>query len=360
MKKTIIIAAIALAAAVSCTKEPVYSCNPGDEIQFCTGRTLGALGTKTAYGSDGWSGTNDRRIDWKNNDKITIVCNECDGVTKSDYVITGATSSGTAGLKIDPSSTNLLWGTGSHTFYVSYPSSVTFAESIGSYTGTITASVAATQTGEASGTSSAYVVTPEMTSQVLVSKKVTSPVEEGISLDFTPLSTAIKMQITNNRGAAIQVASIALQSTASQNLSGDFTADMSGWTQAFSPYTYPTCTAAGSNTTEVKITTTDGTNDYLEVADKGTLTATFFLLPTADLYDLKFVITFSDDSTLSTVIKRTDGADDTANRVTFPVHKKSYVNGILVPKGINWTSVYARDNEDYIVEDSLTGETYWK
>ena len=40
--------AAALALAVSCTKDSVYSCNPGDEIHFAAGSTTSAQGTKAA------------------------------------------------------------------------------------------------------------------------------------------------------------------------------------------------------------------------------------------------------------------------------------------------------------------------
>ena len=331
----------------------------GSSIRFGVKHSSSTLGTKAAYGSGStFSADADRNVLWENDDLLRIACNECIDTKNAVYKAVSATSGGQAGLQVDTSSDNLRWGTGTHNIYAVYPSTSTIAES----TGTLTATVAAFQTGTATSSSDDWTVAPAMDNLVLVSKISSAPTDDALNFPFTALSTAIKMQITNNRGAAMRVASIALQSTASQNLSGSFTADMSSWTQNVTSgsYTYPTCTAAGSNTQAVTITTTYGTNDYLEIADQGTLTATFFLLPTAALYDLKFVITFSDASTLSTVIKRTDGGDDTANRITFPAHKKSYVTGILVPKGIDWTSVYVHGTEDYTVEDSQTGETYWK
>ena len=342
MKKIAFLTLALAVLAASCTKEQVYSCNPGDEVHFAAGSALGAQGTKTAYGSDGWSGEGDRRIDWQNDDLLCIACNQCENTKNAVYKAVNAQSNGQAGLELVSPAEGLRWGTGSHTFYAAYPSTSTIAES----TGTLTATVAATQTGAASGSSSAYEVAPAMGDMILVSKKTIEPTDDGVTFDFTPLSTAIKMQITNNRGAAMRVASIALQSTVSQDLSGSFTANMSSWTQSFDPHSYPTCTASGSTSSTVTITTTDGTNSYLEVADNGTLTATFFLLPTADLYDLKFVITFSDSSTLSTVIKKTNGADDTANRITFPAHKKSYVTGVAVP-----TALYI--NEDIVESNGV-------
>ena len=356
MKGTAIItltaAAIALAAAVSCSRtlDPVYPCNPGDEIHFAASRTATAQGTKAAY-----DGTNDLQINWQDDDQIRIVCAQCsetqDALYKAVNAVTSGTGIGQAGLQLVSPAIGLRWGgsTTDHKFYAAYPGS----NSINS--GTLSASVAASQGGGtiSKDASDNWTVAPAMSNMALVSKMTTKPTTNALTFDFTPLTTAIELTITNKRGADMDVKSIALEATAADMyLSGTFEADLDGtwaspagptnsWLTSGKTYTYdktyPVCENLTNSSDKVTIPTPGEDEDYITVAKDKTLTATFFIQPTTHVYNLKFKITFSDDSILTTIIKRVDQATEEANRITFPRHPKSYVTGIFVPEGAQWS-----------------------
>ena len=261
-----------------------------------------------------------------------------------------AQSNGQAGLQLVSPAIGLRWGgsTTDHNFYAAYPGSNSITS------GTLSASVAASQNGTVSkDASDNWTVAPAMGNMALVSAKTTKPTSDALTFDFTPLTTAIKVTITNKRGAAMDVKSIALEATATDMyLSGTFEADLDGtWTTPDGPTnswlaenktysyskTYPDCKGLSDGGTSVTIDTPGTSEDYITVAVDKTLTATFFIQPTTHVYDLKFKITFSDNSSLTNVIKRVDQATEAANRITFPRHAKSYVTGIFVPEGAQWS-----------------------
>ena len=70
----------------------------------------------------------------------------------------------------------------------------------------------------------------------------------------------------------------------------------------------------------------------MEIQPGKSIVVTFLLLPTADLSELKFVATFDNDKTLSSMIQYEDGS-----AITFQAHKKSYVKGLATPYQIIWT-----------------------
>ena len=346
MKKIAFLTLALAALAASCTKEQVYSCNPGDEVHFAAGSASSVQGTKAAYDS-----SNDLKINWQDDDQIRIVCAQCSETKDALYKAVSAQSNGRAGLEPVNSASILCWGesTADHKFYAAYPGS----NSISS--GTLNANVAASQSGTVSEDASGnWTVAPAMSNMALVSAETTKPTSDALTFNFTPLTTAIELTITNKRGETMNVESIALQATATgMSLSGSYNADLDGtwaapsdvctnsWAtpQAYSySKEYPACADLTSGGASITIPTpASGSQNYIAVEQDKTLTATFFIQPTAHVYDLKFVINFSDDSSLSTVIKRVDQATDAANRITFPRHAKSYVSGIFVPEGAQWT-----------------------
>ena len=350
-----VLAAAVVLVAVSCGKELARSCEPGDEVQFRVAGSCSAQGTKAAY-----DGTNDLQINWQDDDEVRIVCAQCSETQDALYKAVYAQSNGQAGLELVSPSIGLRWGgsTTSHNFYAAYPGSRSISGN------TLSAIVNPAQGGgtiseDASGN---WTVAPSMSNMALVSKMTALPTSDALTFDFTPLTTAIKMTITNKRGAAMNVKSISLEATATgMCLSGSYSADLDGtwaapsdvctnsWTTpATFAYanTYPACTGLTGGGTIVSIATpASASRDYITVAVDKTLTATFFIQPTTHVYDLKFKITFADDGILTTVIKRVDKATDAENRITFPRHTKSYVSGIFVPEGAQW-SVKLDESDD--------------
>lgn len=344
--------AIVLAGLSGCEKDNDSTANPGGQIVLGVKSLNSDDGTRAAYAVPA-GGTKDLKINWKNDDLVKIVCAEANESQSAVYKTTGATAQGNANLTVNTGSTALCWSEddpdeNTYNLFAAFPSTGTLTTA-----GSLTASVASAQgnAGISADSNGNWTVAPDMTNMTLVSKLSTGRTDNALSFQFTPLSTAIQFEITNDRGATMNVKSISLVSAVTgQNLAGTYTTDLSdtwaaptapsnAWAGSTYSYakTYPACTNLTSGSETVTIATpASTTQDYIAVADGKKLTATFFLQPTAHLYDLKFKITFSDDSVLALLIKRTDQSSEAANRVYFPRHAKSYVKGIMVPDAAYW------------------------
>ena len=393
------VAVATVLGAASC-KKSVIPAAKGDSVLFSAGLGGSESGTKTAYAGDNASDrTLAENINWLSGDQIRIWCKECSEPTLTtyggmdhcaDYTVTPESTATQGKIAVNPGTVGLRWGEPktTHYFYAVYPSPNTTGKNsdageLGTPSGSPTVKTPFSFTGHIPTTQaiSGYttesdvvdkngnpiaVAAPDMTNLYMASQGVSAKPEDtgdGVFLTFTPLSTAIEFTITNDMtadDAMMQVESVSLLSE-NHNISGAFTADLAtAWAKPVSKYTasgtsgarcayentYPACVEA-TGVTNGKTVTIDfsGTDACTTGIAKGrSLRFTVFLLPVTpggsdsdDVDDLSFVITRKDGEgykSLQTKLSRTDGKD--GNRIPFPVHKKTYVTGILVPDSARW------------------------
>ena len=388
------VAVATVLGAASC-KKSVIPAAKGDSVLFSAGLGGSESGTKTIYTD---SNASDRRnaenINWLSGDQIRIWCAECSEPTAegyggmdhcADYTVTPESTATQGKIAVNPGTVGLRWGEPetTHCFYAVYPSPNTTGK--GSDTGTFgtdpvfkftghipakqTISGSLTPTGPDTEGKTTTVAAPDMSNLYMVTEPTSaSPGTggEGVFLSFRPISTAIQFTIENAmtaEGAKMQVESVKIMSDPKtgtpKNISGAFEANLSGtWTKPviasipagsgiISEYIndYPACTEPADATGQSSALTIDfkNTTAYTEgIAKGGRLQFTFFLLPTQSVDDLSFVITRKEgESGTKTIKTRLAMADGTG--IPFPVHKKTYVKGILVPDGAQWVIQYSLD-----------------
>ena len=379
----------------------------GADVVFRSAIGGSESGTKTAYANDHVAGSaTAESIFWQAGDNVRVWCRECSEPNTdsyggadhwADYTVTPDTESGSKGTIIARTGTvGLRWSEAepmpTHYFYAVSPSPVSSGKTgenwnLGAtqtstatpftFTGVIPAEQTISgslTTGEdpSDNTKNLTVATPDMNNLYMVAKKDVAPESETkdgetntVFLSFRPISTAIQFTIENAmtaEGAKMQVESVKIMSDPKTgtptNISGAFEANLSGtWTKPkiasvpaesgiISEYIndYPSCAEPAGALDQSSAITIDfkNTTAYTEgIAKGGRLQFTFFLLPTQSVNDLSFVITRKDGDGTKTIKTRLAMAD--GNGIPFPVHKKTYVKGILVPDSAQWTIQYTVD-----------------
>lgn len=330
MKKTIIISLMfSVLLAASCTKEESYSREAGDVVEFVADAypcedVLAA--TKVSYGSNYTeSSVNYVRVNWTNNDKLTLYCAECENTTLGypasfNYTVTDVNTTGGAKITHDVSSTGLRWDkNGTYHFYGMYPT--------GTVGKTATVKVAASQTPKSSNTTSGNVtLVPDCKNLYMTTKadvnKTASVDAPALHLDFVPLNTVVELILQNDysTGEAMLVKSVSLSST-STPLAGTFSANLEGQTGR-----YPACTVT-TGTSSVKTSTLVDSNP-VSIAYGKTLTLDLFLAPT-DVTDLTLTI---ETQTGGTRVFRLKKSGESGAYITLSGHKKHTIKGLLVPE----------------------------
>ena len=332
----------------------------GDEIIFGgrAGFENSNPGSRTVYSNEvyTYNKVDYERIDWIEGDKIEIYSPQAVNGPTSHYEITGfktgdeSINDGTNKgedyavlTRIGDSS--LQWGegyikedkSGYHDFYAMYPSSMMFTDDptktveTGVYMDgtTVTGIVPIVQNPiEFTGTTD-VVAKPNMDYAYMVAKSTANRIEGSVGLSFVPIVTAVEVQLkltdTPPTGATgVTPVNIAEVKVEGQGIAGSFTADLSNWTN-----TYPTCTNADDATDVINISAwqkaADGTLTPTKVLAGGSFTFTVFLLPGADVENLKVSISET-------------GADfvgKTLQNITIQKNKKNiYQNLMLPPSGI--------------------------
>ena len=376
--------ALALAGALSvtgCRKQGIPA-SKGDGVLFSASVSGSESGTKTAYAGDNASAlSNPENINWLTGDLIRIWSAECSEPTTetyggadhwADYAVTPTDGTpNKATIAVKSGTVGLRWGEPktTHHFYAVYPSPLTtgktgdsgeFAGSSFTFTGIIPAtqaisgSLTETSSTEKDKTVKTTIAAPDMKNLYMVSKAEAKPesTSPDVFLKFTPLSTAIQFTIQNDMTADnmkvdyVKIMSDPKTGTA-KNLSGAFSTTLSGtWAKPadvsgpvgsgiLGTYSnvYPACTEGTTGMSPaVSISFKNTTACTTGIAKGDRLQFTFFLLPTQSVDDLSFVIKRADGVILKNRLEMEDGA-----KIPFPVHKKTYVKGILVPDGAVWT-----------------------
>ena len=375
----ILASALALAAFCSCQdKMQGIGFTKGEAVKFSVGTD--AAETKAAY--SGVSNAGKERIDWQAGDLIRIYCGAVsEPATKNaDYVVTEIVGSANEISKAkightSPGELGLRWGTGSHTFYAVFPSPAA-GESSEIITQSITgkdvnANLPAIQkvaslTG--SGTTNCVAV-PDLKNMLMTAKSKTytesSGITDAVFLGFTPLTTAVQFTITNQTKSSLTIKSVSLTS-ATGALNGAFSVnldnmirpaaiDMDGDDDTTGEHDitysrdYPACTYTGeindaTRTVTINFSTPVTLTYDADPEKSGKLTFTFFLQPCQKFDDLTFKLVKQGDGWMSMKLGYTDGSG-----IVFPRHKKTFVTGLLVPEGAQWTVKYSPDIEPWDV-----------
>ena len=314
-------------------------------MDYAAGTRSNLPDTRVIYGDITGTGTKTQAIEWIKGDLITIHSPQCtriqsDGDKQTcEYIVTevGSDDASQAGIGLPYYiAEGLQWnGEGAYTFYALYPGmdteGMTGNAIVAGEHVTITGTIPAVQgygtiTGE-----TGKVVPPDMRNMYMAAKTDidASKVGDDVELDFMPLTTAVELTVINQSKAQLELKSVSLTS-ASQALNGNFTADMDDITSG-----YPSCLRTGGTVTDGDRTVAISFDNAITLAydaddiDKcGSLTFTFFLLPTQDVDDLTFTFTKSDDSRLSIRLGYQDGTG-----IVFPQFKKTQIKGLLLPEG---------------------------
>ena len=351
----------------SCSeKEHIGPRGGGRDIIFSVG-AAGSEASKAAYaGNSPEEGC--EQINWEIGDQIRIYCAQVSEPAEkyADYTVTEVIS-GAGSIDASAGSAGLCWGDpgDAHVFYAAYPSPTEGGITTDLTGKTVQATLPAMQAvvGDVTGTD-AKVAAPDLKNMLMVSTATVdagSQSPDNVRLTFCPLTTALEFTIKNGMGKEMKLKSVSLISGNKKGsapaINGSFRVDLDTW--ATPPevvpfpvdapdfkitYTkdYPACTRdSGMDATEdmnLRTSTIDfsGQQDgYLSVAKDVTLTFTFFLVPTRDLNDLTFKLTYSDGSWMSTRLGYTDGTG-----IYFPRLKKTQMAGLLVPEGAQWYVKY--------------------
>lgn len=267
---------------------------------------------------------------------------------------TNGNSQGTIALA-DANAEPLQWNTDpvAHSFYAIYPSPEATGAASGfemynkggevpkvalSFPEEETLIDNVTETPDNSGN---YVVTPDtkylyMMAQTLGLTEEAAGTRQEVFLTFHPVSTAIEFTITNNFSSegSMNVQEVFLKSSAP--LWGITKSDFAEWTGSKPGFSEPetgVLDVQRANKTGIIVGSTD---KPLTLAYGMTLTFTFFLPAGANITDLIFGITGTNNTTnegftRSTAISKNDGTP-----VIFDAFKKHFVRGILVPEGATW------------------------
>jgi len=351
LNSTIITVAACLLAVVSCQKTNSISRNDKD-ILFSAGAegVENSLETKASYAGyvEEISGKKYEPIFWTEGDVISIYCEQVSEPANkfADYRISevSSTDKTIANIQLNSNSTSigLRWGdeTQGHDFFGVFPG--TNVGGICNYISgkTISGSLARSQntlSGALSGSvSEGYTLAPDMKWMLMHGHaegltRDDFPETGKVFIKFQPLTSAIQFTITNSVSNNLVISQLDLISNSTQ-ISGKYIiSDVKNTADGFPVVT----TGEESITDDQKKVTLDFSSAPVTIAKDKTFTFTFFLLPISDVQDLKFRITRSDGSTMTTRLGYTDGTG-----IKFYRCKKSFVTGIMVPEGVQWIIDY--------------------
>ena len=273
----------------------------GDEIVFGSSASYNLTGsnkanTRTEYGGF-VEGAAVEPVYWTDGDDVRVYCPQ-GNITMSDYDVN------VTGEKVVTTSlsrrgaTSLQWGDPqkSHTFYAVYPAPAAESDDLDGNT-VVTGTIPATQQ-YASYKKDGYnhIFTPDMKYAYMVAKTVVpdpNNIGENVILKFSPIATAVEISLMNNTGRALTLNRV-ICSSASKNIAGSFSADLSqitvaseGGMQYGNSYPETATIGAGSNHIEIPLLT-GGKSTTLLIGES--VTFTVFMLPTDDVSDLKLHI----------------------------------------------------------------------
>jgi len=307
----------------------------GSEIEFGASTSYqNSSETRTVYSGEvlGVSSNRFERIDWENEDRMTIEYNQ--SLAEGTYRVTGVSKSAEKSYA-DVESVNradkLVWGSGaSHVFYAMYPENEAGRNTL-THDGKVTGVVPATQSITYNGSQKKYL--PDMDYGYLVAYADNSRISGSrVSLPFTPATTAFefRLQRSTSDGDVLKLKAAALVSESSP-LSGTFSFQITGgndrgaeWDKTIGP-SGTSLTDTGRSVSvsfpgEGESIPLSGGKDYLDF--------TLFALP-VELTNLALVLTYGDGTQKSLALK------DAGTYHTFSPCRKYIVTNTNAP-GENW------------------------
>lgn len=373
----------------------------GDEILFGgrAGFENGDSKTRTEYSGVEYTynGVRYERINWVAGDAVEIHSPEAANGPKAQYAISGVaagdesaadgTNNGEDYAYLTKMDENALqWGSDDvHTFYAMYPSARMFddpdgtvAQGINMDGTTMNGIVPISQVpASVTVTDGHYVAHPDMKYAYMVAKSEATREDASVSLSFVPVVTVAEIQMvlpstsTSSTGAVEPVTIQEIQISGT-GIAGAFTADLAAWNPAET--STPVCT--NSNASDLIQLTTIYNNEAITIQPGGSLTFTVFLLPGADINDLRVSVSATG---AGYVTKALQNVTVVAKKKNVFKNLKLPTNGVEIdasnwmsqlPDGVRLTQLslpgsggsfsYASNEGEYYQSQSLDFEAQWQ
>lgn len=373
----------------------------GDEILFGgrAGFENGDSKTRTEYSGVEYTynGVRYERINWVAGDAVEIHSPEAANGPKAQYAISGVTAGDESAAdgtnngedyayltKMDENA--LQWGSDDvHTFYAMYPSARMFddpdgtvAQGINMDGTTMNGIVPISQVpASVTMTDGHYVAHPDMKYAYMVAKSEATREDASVSLSFVPVVTVAEIQMvlpstsTSSTGLVEPVTIQEIQ-VSGTGIAGAFTADLAAWNPAET--STPVCT--NSNASDLIQLTTIYNNKAITIQPGGSLTFTVFLLPGADINDLRVSVSATG---AGYVTKALQNVTVVAKKKNVFKNLKLPTNGVeidasnwmsQIPDGVRLTQLslpgtggsfsYASNEGEYYQSQSLDFEAQWQ
>lgn len=349
----------AVSGCVEENMEPTIPAKDGDEIIFGAraGFENAALETKTVYDVIDKEAKY-QKIKWVlNTDKVEVYCPQAiNGPTSHYVVVGGAENTEYASLKRTGDS-SLQWnGDDTHDFYAMYPSSNMFDANEGfegvSMTESLITGVVPSEQSPVSVEKDGdnLILNPDMRFAYMAARgsanrytqTETGTVQNGISLTFMPIVTAVEFQMVLPKAAQpLELTEIWLEGS---GIAGDFQCDLTYWDGSSCPPCADTNPVNRKDIIQVSTWQTEsGKQVPMTISANATLSFTVFMHPAADISDLKITL-YNGAAKVSKTIKK-----DSAPIIK--KQKKTFIKNFALPVKLsevneeNWMEQINPDTE---------------
>lgn len=296
----------AVSGCVEENMEPTIPAKDGDEIIFGAraGFENATPETKTVYDVID-KAAKYQKIMWvPNTDKVEVYCPQAINGPTSHYVVVGdAEKTEYASLKRTGDS-SLQWnGDDTHDFYAMYPSSNMFDANEGfegvSMTESLITGVVPSEQSPVSVKKDGdnWILNPDMRFAYMVARgsanrykqTETGTVQNGISLTFMPIVTAVEFQMVLPKDTPdLELTEIWLEGS---GIAGDFQCDLTDWDGSSCPPCADTNPVNRKDIIQVSTWQTEsGKQVPMTISANATLSFTVFMHPAADISDLKITL----------------------------------------------------------------------
>lgn len=297
----------AVSGCVEENMEPTIPAKDGDEIIFGAraGFENAALETKTVYDVIDKEAKY-QKIKWVlNTDKVEVYCPQAiNGPTSHYVVVGGAENTEYASLKRTGDS-SLQWnGDDTHDFYAMYPSSNMFDANEGfegvSMTESLITGVVPSEQSPVSVEKDGdnWILNPDMRFAYMAARgsanrytqTETGNVQNGISLTFMPIVTAVEFQmVLPGKSPELELTEIWLEGS---GIAGDFQCDLTNWDGSSCPPCADTKPVNKQDIIQVSTWQTDASGKQvpMTISANAALSFTVFMHPAADISDLKITL----------------------------------------------------------------------
>lgn len=373
----------------------------GDEILFGgrAGFENGDSKTRTEYSGVEYTynGVRYERINWVAGDAVEIHSPEAANGPKAQYAISGVKAGDESAAdganngedyayltKMDENA--LQWGSDDvHTFYAMYPSARMFddpdgtvAQGINMDGTTMNGIVPISQVpASVTMTDGHYVAHPDMKYAYMVAKSEATREDASVSLSFVPVVTVAEIQMvlpstsTSSTGLVEPVTIQEIQ-VSGTGIAGAFTADLAAWNPTET--STPVCT--NSNASDLIQLTTIYNNKAITIQPGGSLTFSVFLLPGADINDLRVSVSATGAGYVTKALQNVTVVAKKKNvfkNLKLPTHgmeidASNWMSQI--PDGVRLTQLslpgtggsfsYASNEGEYYQSQSLDFEAQWQ